>query len=182
MHRIGCEHILTQAQQRRACFLFFGIGDARQYHRCKTIGIGVGLFLDRGNIRAVASKPCLCLCDLSGKGFTDAVLQRVTLAQVVGFQKLQLGNLDVQIRFLFDHGVAAGQRLDFGVGKRLLIHILSRTHRTFAGHDLGNKFLFALHQLIEVGVEGSLGDIAVNIHLGIFIALANDAPLPLLKV
>ena len=104
------------------------------------------------------------------------------LGQIALFQHSELGNLDVQIHFLFDHGVAAGQRLNFSIGQRLLVHILSRAHRAFAGHNLGDKFLLALHQLIEVGVEGSLGDIAVNIHLTIFIALANDAPLPLLKV
>ena len=44
------------------------------------------------------------------------------------------------------------------------------------------KFLLALHKLIQIGVEGALGDIAVNVHLRVFITLADDAPLPLLKV
>ena len=44
------------------------------------------------------------------------------------------------------------------------------------------KFLLALHKLVKVGVEGALGDIAVNVYLRVFVALPDDAPLPLLKV
>ena len=44
------------------------------------------------------------------------------------------------------------------------------------------KFLLALHKLVKVGVEGALGDIAVNVYLRIFVALPDNAPLPLLKV
>ena len=101
---------------------------------------------------------------------------------MVGFQQLQLGHLDVQVHFFFNHGVAAGQRLDLGIRKRLLIHIFGRANRRFAGHDLADKFLLALHKLVKVGVEGTLGDIAVNVHLWVFVALPDNAPLPLLKV
>ena len=142
----------------------------------------MSLLLDGGNIRAIACQPRLRFRDLSGESLADTVLKRIPLAQVVGFEQFQLGNLNVQIHLLFYHGVAAGQRLDLSVGQGLLVHILGRAHRAFAGHDLGNEFLLALHQLIEVGVKSPLGDIAVNIHLWVFIALANDAPLPLLKV
>ena len=37
-------------------------------------------------------------------------------------------------------------------------------------------------QSVKVGVEGSLGDIAVNVYLRVFVALPDNAPLPLLKV
>ena len=101
---------------------------------------------------------------------------------MVGFEQFQLRNLNVKIHLFLNHGIAAGQRLDLGVGKRLLVHIFGGTHRAFAGHNLRNEFLLALHQLIEVSIKGALGDIAVNVYFGVFVALANDTALPLLKV
>ena len=52
----------------------------------------------------------------------------------------------------------------------------------FARHYLADKFLFALHQLIEVGIKSLLGHIAVNLHLWEHIALPFNTPLPLFKV
>ena len=101
---------------------------------------------------------------------------------MVGFQQLQLGHLNVQVHFFFNHGVAAGQRLDLGIRKRLLIHIFGGADRRFTGHNLADKFLLALHKLVKVGVEGAFGDVAVNVHLRVFITLADDAALPLLQI
>ena len=75
----------------------------------------MGLLLDGGNIRAIACQPCLRFRNLPGESLADTVLQRIPLTQMVGFEQFQLGNLNVQIHLLFDHGVAAGQRLDLGV-------------------------------------------------------------------
>ena len=158
------------------------MGDARQRKRGEAVPIGMGVFLDRGNIRAIPGDLRLRFRDLLRKALADGVLQRVFLRKMVGFQQLQLGHLNVQVHFFFNHGVAAGQRLDLGIRKRLLIHIFGGADRRFAGHDLADKFLLALHKLVKVGVEGALGDIAVNIYFGVFVALANDAALPLLKV
>ena len=44
------------------------------------------------------------------------------------------------------------------------------------------KFLLGFYQLIQVGIEGALGDIAVNVYLRVFVALPDNAPLTLLKV
>ena len=70
---------------------------------------------------------------------------------------------------------------DFGIRKSLLIHIFGGANRRFAGHDLADKFLLALHKLVKVGIEGALGDIAVNVYRRIFVALPDNAPLPLLR-
>ena len=35
---------------------------------------------------------------------------------------------------------------------------------------------------LEVSVECTLGDVTINVHLGIFVALPDDAPLPLLEI
>ena len=173
---------MAHGQQRRARLFLVGMGDARQRKRREAVPIGMGILLDRGNIRAIPGDPCLRFCDLLREILTDGVLQRVFLRKVVGFQQFQLGHLNVQIHLFFNHGVAAGQRLDLGIRKRLFVYIFGRTDRRFAGHNLRYKFLLALHKLVKVGVEGALGDIAVNVYLRIFVALPDNAPLPLLKV
>ena len=89
----------------------------------------MGVSLDRGNIRAIPGDPCLRFRDLLRKALADGVLQRVFLRKMVGFQQLQLGHLNVQVHFFFNHGVAAGQRLDLGIRKRLLIHIFGGADR-----------------------------------------------------
>ena len=147
-----------------------------------TLAIGMGILLDRGNSRAIPGDSRLHFRDLLRKTLADGVLQRVFLRKVVGFQQLQLGHLNVQIHLFLYHRVAAGQRLDLGIRKRLLIHIFGGANRRFAGHDLRYKFLLALHKLVKIGVEGALGDIAVNVYLRVFVALPDNAPLPLLKV
>ena len=143
------------------------MGDTRQCKRREAVPIGVGVLLDGGNIRAIPGDPCLRFRDLLGKPLADGVLQRVFLRKMVGFQQFQLGHLNVKIHLFLDHGVAAGQRLDLGIRKRLLVYIFGGADRRFAGHDLADKFLLALHKLVKVGVEGALGDIAVNVHLQI---------------
>ena len=180
--RLRGEHRLTHGQQRRARLLLVGMGDARQRERRETVRVWVGVLLDRGNIRAIPGDSRLRFRDLFRKALADGVLQRVFLRKVVGFQQLQLGHLNVEIHLFLDHGVAAGQRLDLGIRKRLLVHIFGGADRRFAGHDLADKFLLALHKLVKVGVEGALGDIAVNVYLRVFVALPDNAPLPLLKV
>ena len=142
----------------------------------------MGVSLDRGNIRAIPGDPCLRFCDLLREILTDGVLQRVFLRKVVGFQQFQLGHLNVEIHLFLDHGVATGQCLDLGIRKRLFVYIFGGADRRFAGHDLADKFLLALHKLIKIGVKGAFGDVAVNVHFLIFIALTNDAPFALLEI
>jgi len=180
--RLRGEHRLAHGQQRRTRLLLVGMGDTRQCKRRETVPIGMGVLLDGGNIRAIPGDPRLRFRDLFWKTLADGVLQRVFLRKVVGFQQLQLGNFNVQVHFFFNHGVAAGQCLDLGIRKRLLIHIFGGADRRFAGHNLRYKFLLGFYQLIQVGIEGALGDIAVNVYLRIFVALPDNAPLPLLKV
>ena len=140
------------------------------------------MLLDRGNICIVPGKAFLRLRKRLRERLADGILQRVPLAEVAAFQQLQLRHFDIQIHFLFNERVAAGQRLDLRIGKCLFVHILSAAYWRLAGHDLRDEFLLPLHQLVEVGVECTLGDVTVNVHLGIFVALPDDAPLPLLKI
>ena len=180
--RLRGEHRLTHGQQRRASLLLVGMGDAHQHKRRKTVCVWVGVFLNRGYIGLIARNALLCFGNIFRESLADCILERVPLAQMVGFQQLQLGHLNVQIHLFLDHRVAAGQCLDLGIRKRLFVYIFGGTDRRFAGHDLRYKFLLALHKLVKIGVEGALGDIAVNVYLRVFVALPDDAPLPLLKV
>ena len=180
--RLRGEHRLAHGQQRRASLLLVGMGDAHQHKRRKTVCVWVGVFLNRGYIGLIARNALLCFGNIFRESLADCILERVPLAQMVGFQQLQLGHLNVQIHLFLYHRVAAGQRLDLGIRKRLLIHIFGGANRRFAGHDLRYKFLLALHKLVKIGVEGALGDITVNVYLRVFVALPDNAPLPLLKV
>ena len=75
------------------------------------------------------------------------VLQAEFLALVVGFQNLQLGDLNVQVHLFLDERVSGTQCLDLRIGKRLLVHILAGANRGFAGHNLRDKSLFILKGL-----------------------------------
>ena len=65
---------------------------------------------------------------LCGEVFEEPVFQPVLLALVVSFQHFQPSNLHVQVHLLFNFGIARTQRLDFRIGKRLLIHIVAGAH------------------------------------------------------
>ena len=173
---------MAHSQQLRARGLFLGVDLTRQRHGGESVLIRRGVRLDCGNIRAVPGETFLRLSKRLGECLADGILQRVPLAEVAAFQQLQLRHFNIQIHFLFNERVAAGQRLDLRIGECLFVHILSAAYWRLAGHDLRDEFLFSLYQLIEIGVECTLGDVTVNVHLGIFVALPDDAPLPLLEI
>ena len=79
-------------------------------------------------------------------------------------------------------GIAGAEGLDLRVGQGGFVYILAGPDWGFAGHDLPDELLLALHQLIEIAVKGVLGDIGVDVHLVILVALPDDPALPLLKV
>ena len=61
---------------------------------------------------------------------------------------------------------------------------MSSARRTarLARHDLGDEAGLGLQCLPHVGVERSLGDVAVDRHFRVLVALAEDAALPLLDL
>ena len=134
------------------------------------------------HIHAVTLNAFLQSRDLFRELFEDFVLQRVFLTQVVCFQKFQARHINIQVHLLFDIRVARTQCLDFGIRECLLVNILRRTHRAFTRHDLTDEFLLAFDQLIKVTVEGVFGNIGVDVHFGVFIALSNDTTFSLLQI
>ena len=102
------------------------------------------------------------------------VLQCIFLAQITGFEHIELAHLHIQIALFDDKRIAGGQRLDFGVTEGRFIHIVCHTHRRFGGHNLRNEFLLVFHELIQIGIEGSLRDIPEDLNLWIHVALPHN--------
>ena len=101
---------------------------------------------------------------------------------MVGLQEPEALHINVQVHLLLDVGIAGAEGLDLRIGQGGFVDVLRRAHRAFAGHDLPDEFLLALHQLIEVAVKGVFCDIGVDVHLVILVALPDDPALPLLEV
>ena len=110
------------------------------------------------------------------------VLQSVFLAQVAGLEHIELAHLHIQIALLNDKRIAGGQGLDFGVTEGRFVHIVCHTHRRFGGHNLRNEFLLVFHELVQIGIKGSLCDIPEDLNLRILIALPDDSSQSLCKV
>ena len=122
------------------------------------------------------------MLNLLGIEFQHLVLQLVLLAEETGPEHFQLVHLRLQIRPLDDLWVARCQCLDLIVGEHHIIDLLHHPGGGFGGEHLGDEPLFVLHHLIQVAVEGALGDIAVNSHLRVLVPLADDPPTALLQV
>ena len=112
----------------------------------------------------------------------NIILQTITLGIVVCFQKPELCHLDVQIHLLLNIRIARSKCLDLRIGQCRFINIIRRPHRTFAGHDLGDKLLLILQKLPTVRIECAFGDIAENLHLIEHISLTDNASLLLFNI
>ncbi|CUO68611.1 Uncharacterised protein [Flavonifractor plautii] len=124
----------------------------------------------------------LALLNLLREMAQHIVLHLELLALMVRFQDAQAGHVNVQVHLLPDEGIASAQGLDLRIGKGGLVHVLAGAHRGFGGHDLRNEFLLVLHRLPQVGIEGALSDIAVDMHFLVLVALADDTALALFQV
>ena len=131
---------------------------------------------------AIALDALLVLPDFLGQVFGNLVLQGVFLRQIAGLEQPQPLDVNVQIHTLLDERISGAERLDFRIGQGRLVNVLSGADGRFAGHDLTNELLLALHQLIEVGIKGIFRHIGVNLHFWILVALPDDSALPLLQV
>ena len=148
-------------------------------HACKAVHLALSI---QSHIRIASGDALLRQLDVTGDLLQQPVLNGVSGGQIVGFQELQLGYLDLQIHLLLNGGIPGGQGLDFRIGQRRLVHILAGSGRTFTGHDLPDKSLLVLHRLPHIAVEGVLGHIPEDLHLRVVVALPQDAALPLLYV
>ena len=78
--------------------------------------------------------------------------------------------------------VARRNRLDLGVGEFLAADVLGTAGGVVAGHDLGDEPGLGFQGLPHIGVERSFGDVAVDRHFLVLVALAEDAALALLDL
>ena len=98
---------------------------------------------------------------------------------MVGFQHLQLGDLNVQVHLLLDERISGAQCLDLRIGKCLFVHILAGAHRGFAGHNLRDKSLFIFQCLPKVRVKCSFRDVVEHLHLFVAVSLSDDTAVAL---
>ena len=101
---------------------------------------------------------------------------------MVCLQELQFCDLDVQIHFFFDIGVARGQRLDLCIGQCRPVNILTGSDRGFGCHDLRDKLLFLFQDLPGIGIKARFRHIAVDPDLCVPVALPEDPAFLLFKV
>ena len=94
---------------------------------------------------------------------------------MVRLQHIQLGYLHIQIALFDNQRVAGGKGFDFRIAQCGFIHIIRNTGWGLAGHNLGDKLLLVLHQLIKVGIKSIFRHIAIDFHLRILVALTDDS-------
>lgn len=60
---------------------------------------------------------------------------------MIGFQQLQFADLNIQVHLFLDVGIASCQCLDFGIGQRGIVYIITGADRRFGSHYLRNELL-----------------------------------------
>ena len=79
-------------------------------------------------------------------------------------------------------GFPAHNALTLGVTEDLLVHVFAGAHRAFAGHDLSDKTLFVFKCLEQIRIKRPFGDVVVNLHCLVPVALPDDAAVALSHV
>ena len=79
-----------------------------------------------------------------------------------------------------EHGrVARGDRFDLGIGEFLAADVLGTAKGIVAGHHLGDEAGFGFQGLPHIGVERSLGHVAINRDFLVLVALPENSALAL---
>ena len=161
---------------------FLCVGRTQHRHRWENLFVLRRVGREPSYIRFITGDALFVLLDRPRIVLQQSVLQVVLLAHMTAFEQVELTDLHFKIALFNDVGVAGGKRLDLRVGQRRFVHIVGGAHRRFAGHNLRNKLLLVLHKLVKIAVKSTLGDITVNLHLGILVALPHNAPAALLQI
>ena len=177
---IGALNGIVGFQNCGACRFLFSIDGAFDLHGAEAVLVGMATGFDALDVVGVSLLPLLKISNLLWEVMDNRVFQGIPLAQVVRFQELQTGYLNVQIHLLLDVGISRAQSLDLGIGQRMLVNVLRRPNRAFARHDLPDELLFALHQLIQVAVEGVLRHVGIDLNLRILVTLTDQSSFTLL--
>src|SRR5208283_614534 len=113
---------------------------------------------------------------------SDRVPNPVLRLVVLGSQSAETAQLGVDVGFLDDQWIPRRDSLDLGVRECRAVYVLDMAQVIAAGHYLVNEFGFRFERLPHVGVETALGDIAVDLNLGVAIALPENSSLTLFHV
>ena len=98
---------------------------------------------------------------------------------MVGFQNLELCDLNVQIHLFLNKRISSAQCFDLCIGQRLLVHIITGAHRGFGCHDLADESLFILKGLKQVRVKCPLCNVIEHLDFLVHIALPDDSAVAL---
>ena len=167
---------LTSLDDGRTRFLAFGVHLAADFHREVVFILRQKRFC-RFHIRFQCFNLTLCRSDFSRIAARNIRFQTINLAGVVGFQQLQLTDLNIQVHFFLDVGIARCQCLDFGIGQRSIVHIVAGADRRFRSHDLAYKLLFIFQNLPHIRIKRIFRDVTIDFHLLIPVSLPENTSL-----
>ncbi len=108
----------------------------------------------------------------------DAIL----LLGMGGAQPGEPDQLGIHLGLFDDKRIAGSDGFDLGIGQRGGIHVFKPAHGHVAGHHLGDELGLRLQRLPHIGIERAFGDVAINLHAGILVALPQNSSLALLHI
>ena len=123
-------------------------------------------------------RPGLHLLVRMAKTAADAIL----FLGMGGAQPGQPDQLGVHLGFFDDERIAGSDGFDLGIGQRGGVHVFEAAHGHVPAHHLGDELGLGFQRLPHIGIERAFGDVAINLHAGISIALPQNASLALLHV
>ena len=124
----------------------------------------------------------LCHSDFSRIAARNIRFQTINLTGMVGFQQFQLADLNIQVHLFLDVGIARCQCLDFGIGQRGIVHIITRTDRRLGSHDLTDELLLIFQNLPHIRIKRIFSDVTINFYLLISVPLPENTSLLLFQV
>ena len=175
---LGVGQLRTGKYQTLTGGLFLIVGNTLDGHAAKlllALRVGGGKLC----VRFHPSNIGVRFLNVSREFGQQLVLQAEFLTLVVGFQHLQLGDLNVQVHLLLDKRISGTQRLDLRIRQCLFVHIIAGTHRRFRSHNLADESLFILKGLEEVAVKCPFRDVIEHLDFLVHVALPDDATIAL---
>ena len=109
----------------------FGVHLAADFHREVIFVLRQKRFC-RFHIRFQCFDLTLCRSNFSWIAARNIRFQAINLTGVIGFQQFQFADLNIQIHLFLDVGITRCQCLDFGIGQRGIVHIITGTDRRFS--------------------------------------------------
>ena len=124
----------------------------------------------------------LCRSDFSRIAARNIRFQAINLTGVIGFQQLQLADLNIQVHLFLDVGIARCQCLDFSIRQCSVVHIIAGTDRRFGRHDLRNELLLIFQNLPHIRIKRIFRDVTIDFYLLIPVSLPENTSLLLFQI